>query len=58
MTNKNLSKKTEQSSDEFEEFIGKVKGFPSYIVKDGGELNEVDVGDRSESAIIGAAEDL
>ena len=49
---------TEQSSDGFEEFKGKVKGFPSYMVKEGGELTEVDVGDRSESAIISAAEGL
>jgi len=49
---------TEQSSDEFKEFKGKVKGFPSYVVKDGGEMNEVDVGDRSESAIIDAAKKL
>jgi len=49
---------TEQSSDGFKEFKGKVKGYPSYMVKDGGELTEVDVGDRSEDAIIAAAEKL
>ena len=49
---------TEESSDGFKDFKGKVKGFPSYILKDGESFEEIDVGDRSESAVINAAKGL
>ena len=49
---------TEEKSDGMAEFKGKVKGFPSYMIKDGSELMPIDVGDRSESAIIGAAKKI
>lgn len=49
---------TEESSDGFKDFKGKVKGFPSYMVKDGDKLEEIDVGDRSEQAIINAVKNL
>jgi hypothetical protein len=49
---------TEESSDGFKDFKGKVKGFPSYMVKDGEKLEEIDVGDRSEQAIINAVKNL
>ena len=49
---------TEESSDGFKDFKGKVKGFPSYMLKDGETLEEIDVGDRSESSVINAAKGL
>jgi len=49
---------TEESSEGMKEFKGKVKGFPTYVVKDGAKLTPVDVGDRSESAIIDAVQQL
>ena len=49
---------TEEKSDGMEEFKGKVKGFPTYMVKDGSDLKPIDVGDRSESSIVKAAEKL
>ena len=49
---------TEEQSDGMEEFKGKVKGFPTYMVKDASGLSPVDVGDRSESAIVDAAQKL
>ena len=49
---------TEQKSDGFKEFKGKVKGYPTYMLKKGSELTEIDVGDRSESAIIEAVQKL
>ena len=49
---------TEESSDGFKDFKGNVKGFPSYILKDGGTFKEIDVGDRSESSVINAAKEL
>lgn len=49
---------TEEKSDGMEEFKGKVKGFPTYMVKDGGDLKPIDVGDRSESSIVKAAKKL
>lgn len=49
---------TEESSDGFKEFKGKVNGFPTFMVKDGQKLEEVDVGDRSKDAVINAAKKL
>ena len=49
---------TEQSSDGFKEFKGKVKGFPTYMVKDGSKLEEIDVGDRSKGSVLSAVEKL
>jgi thiol-disulfide isomerase/thioredoxin len=49
---------TEQSSDGFKEFKGKVKGFPTYMLKDGSNLEEIDVGDRSKDSILTAVEKL
>ena len=49
---------TEQSSDGFKEFKGKVKGFPTYMVKDGSKLEEIDVGDRSKDSVLSAVEKL
>jgi thiol-disulfide isomerase/thioredoxin len=49
---------TEESSEGMKEFKGKVKGFPTYMLKDNGNLSEIDVGDRSEGAIINAAKEL
>ena len=49
---------TEENSSGFKEFKGKVKGFPTYMVKDGQKLEEVDVGDRSKDAVISAAKKL
>tara|TARA_Y100000817_G_scaffold307277_1_gene293562 strand:- start:831 stop:1583 length:753 start_codon:yes stop_codon:yes gene_type:complete len=49
---------TEEQSEGMEEFKGKVKGFPTYMVKDASGLSPVDVGDRSESAIVDAAQKL
>lgn len=49
---------TEQSSEGFKEFKGKVKGFPTYMVKDGSNLEEINVGDRSKDSILSAVEKL
>jgi len=49
---------TEQSSEGFKEFKGKVKGFPTYMIKDGSSLNEINVGDRSKDSILSAVEKL
>lgn len=49
---------TEQSSDGFKEFKGKVKGFPTYMLKDGANLKEINVGDRSKDSILSAVEKL
>ena len=49
---------TEQKSDGFEEFKGKVKGYPTYMIKEGSNIEEIDVGDRSESAIREAVANL
>tara|TARA_B100001115_G_C15843446_1_gene423678 strand:+ start:2898 stop:3656 length:759 start_codon:yes stop_codon:yes gene_type:complete len=49
---------TEEKSEGMKEFKGKVKGFPTYMVKDASGLSPVDVGDRSESSIVDAAQKL
>ena len=49
---------TEQKSDGFKEFKGKVKGYPTYMIKEGNKITPVNVGDRSGSSIIKAVEAL
>jgi len=46
-------KKTDEKSPDFKKF--KVRGFPSYMVNDGGNVSPINVGDRSEKSIIDAA---
>ena len=47
---------TEEKSDNFKDF--KVQGFPTYMVKDGGRITPINVGDRSVASIIDAAKKL
>lgn len=48
--------KTEEKSKGFKDF--KVRGFPSYRVRDGGKIMPINAGDRSEKALIAAASEL
>ena len=48
--------KTDENSKNFKDF--KVRGFPSYMVRDGGKITPINAGDRSEKALIAAASEL
>ena len=48
--------KTDEKSKDFKDF--KVRGFPSYMVKDGRNIAPINVGDRSEQSIIDAVKEL
>ena len=47
---------TDEKSPNFKDF--KVRGFPSYMVKDGETITPIKVGDRSEESVIKAAQAL
>ena len=50
---------TEEQSERFKkDFKGKVKGFPTFLVVDGENYEEIDVGDRSKDAILDAVSKL
>ena len=51
-----LASKTDEKSKDFKDF--KVRGFPSYMVKDGRNIAPINVGDRSEQSIIDAVKEL